>query len=158
MRFLRGIMLSRSYPVWIICATILLGLAIVPLCAMISHWQGGYQLAVSLETGGREPQWVYCVAAHDRKEFDPLMNESLTLELVRRWHEDGILHEPYRGEILTPHVRLGGRRSWIWGELDDPQYDKYVLIIVAWPEGEITRSVIDIPDYRKTKRFAVELR
>ena len=111
MRFLRGITLSRSSRIWIIGATILLGLAIVPVCAMITHGHGGYPLAVTLETGGRKPQWVYCVVAHDRKEFEPLLNESLTPELVRRWHEDGILLEPYRGEILTPHVRLGGRRS-----------------------------------------------
>jgi len=154
MRILRG----RTSRTWIIGTTILLGFVAIPFCSLIVHWQGGYPLAVTLETGGREPQWVYCVAAHDRKEFEPLMYEPLTPELVRRWHDGGILLEPYRGETLAPHVRLGGRRSWILGELDDPQLDKFMLIIAAWPDGEFTRRVIDIPDYRKTKRITAGLR
>ena len=60
-------------------------------------------------------------------------------------------------------VRLIGAYSVVWEVRDevrdcrDPQVDKFLLIIVAWPNGEFTRQVIEIPDYRKTRAITVKL-
>ncbi len=141
--------------IWIFCAVTLLIIVAAFACAPVMLWQGGYPLSVTLDTGGAEPKWVYCDVAHDRKQFDQYASSSRTTDDLRRWSETGNLVEPYRGEVLTPYVRLGGGHNWILGELSDAQLDKFLLVIVAWPSGEFTKTVVVIPDYRKARAITV---
>jgi hypothetical protein len=117
----------------------------------VTHWDGGFDLAVTVTCGAGPLRAVSCEAFGRREDADEALE--FLMRPLSQWSASA---KPFAAEPLTVHVPVSGRASPSGRELSRFQF-RHLVVIGEFHDGRRVGKLVEIPDSGVSRKLSVTL-